>query len=654
MLKNVTPALSPDTASTVQQLPGFDRSEIEQSVVARFEFVVSQAADLPAVNSHGRVLRYGQLNQAVNQVAHAILARCGPGSEPIALLLDHDTPVIIALLAVLKAGKAYVALQPAHPPARLQALLTDLQTNLLITNDQQVGLAETIVAHSPSEKIHVLNLDRLPLDLPLANPGLAITPETPSAIFYTSGSTGQPKGVVRTHRFFLHRVWLETYFDQITVNDRLSQLVSASFGASIGATFSALLNGATICLYDLRQNGLDAFRQWLHQAGITSLQLPVALYRQWRETLTEHDFFPQLRLIIPTGQLFRSDVERLWQHFPATCRLISRYSSTEAGMVCRMVIHPDTVIQSAIVPVGYPLPDKAVSLLDEAGQPVGVGQVGEIVVRSRYLSIGYWRRPALTNQAFSTAPDQEQYLYHTGDLGRMSADGCLEFIGRKDDQVKIRGYRVEPGAIVAALHCLPTIRAAAVSVDETSAGEKRLIAYLVSSCKPAPTISEMRSALATLLPDYMMPATFIILEQLPLTTNGKLDYKRLPKPSGERPALDNVYRAPRTTFEERLATLWSEILGVQPIGIDDNFLDLGGHSLAATRIIAQILTQFRVDLPLRVLFETPTIAEMAIVITQHQAAQIDDQTLEQLLTTLEMSAAPAFLLNKINFSQLKN
>jgi acyl carrier protein len=359
-------------------------------------------------------------------------------------------------------------------------------------------------------------------------------------------------------------------------------------------------------------------------------------------------------LIVPTGQLFRSDVERLWQHFPATCRLISRYSSTETGMVCRMVIHPDTVIQSAIVPVGYPLPDKEVSLLDEAGQPVGVGQVGEIVVRSRYLSIGYWRRPALTDQVFSTEPDQDQRLYHTGDLGRMSADGCLEFIGRKDEQVKIRGYRVEPGAVVAALHCLPAIRAAAVNVEETQPGEKRLIAYLVSSSKPAPTISKMRSDLAALLPEYMIPAAFILLEQLPLTTNGKLDYKRLPKPNGERPTLATVYRAPRTTFEEILATLWSEILGVQPIGIDDNFLDLGGHSLAATRIITQILTQFRVDLPLRALFEAPTIADMAIVITQHQAARMDDRALEQLLTTLEMSTPPPFLLNKIDFSNLQN
>ncbi|MCX6048595.1 MAG: non-ribosomal peptide synthetase [Chloroflexi bacterium] len=633
---STTEPTSRTTGPVQRHLPGFALSEIEQSVIDRFEFIVNECTDRPAVCSRGQMLSYGELNNAVNQTTHAILAHCGPGSEPIALLLDHDTPVIIALLAVLKAGKAYVALEPMHPQAKHQALLTDLQPRLLITNDQHRVLAETMVAESPLEKIMILNVDRLPADLPLVNPGLAITPETPIAIFYTSGSTGQPKGVVRTHRFFLYRVWLETHFDQININDHFSQLISASFGSSISHTFGALLNGATLWLYDLRQNGLGAFRQWLHESGITTLQLPVAFYRQWVETLTHHDFFPQLRLVIPTGQLFRRDVERLWQHFPTTCHLISRYSSTETGMVCRMVIHSDTVIQSAIVPVGYPLPNQEVSLLDEVGQPVDIGQVGEIVVRSRYLSAGYWRRPGLTNQTFSATPNDAQLLYHTGDLGRMTADGCLEFIGRKDEQVKIRGYRVERSEVSAALHCLPGIRAAAVTVNENSVGEKQLIAYLVATGDPAPTTSEVRSGLAALLPDYMIPTSFIMLDQLPLTANGKLDRQRLPQPASERPALAKPYRAPRTAFEATLARLWSDILGVQPIGIDDNFLDLGGHSLAATRIVMRILSHFRVDLPLGALFEAPTIADMAIVITQRQVAQLDDNELQQLRATLEM------------------
>jgi acyl carrier protein len=262
--------------------------------------------------------------------------------------------------------------------------------------------------------------------------------------------------------------------------------------------------------------------------------------------------------------------------------------------------------------------------LDETGREVGADQVGEIAVRSRYLALGYWRRPDLTEAAFIPDPrDGDQRLYLSGDLGMMRPDGCLVHMGRKDFQVKIRGYRVEVGEIEAALLGLDSIRAAVVVAQAGEAGEQWLVAYAVPVAGVAPTVSELRRALSQTLPDYMMPSAFVFLEALPLLPNGKIDRRTLPTPNRTRPALDVSYVAPRTPVESNLAGIWADVLNVQPIGIHDRFLELGGHSLLATQILSRVMETFGVEFSIRALFENPTVAEMAEVIARRQAAQAD-------------------------------
>ena len=593
----------------------FKKEEVEGSIPDRFEFIVSQNAERLAVKTKSYTLTYAALNKAANRVARAILAQGGAGEEPVALLLGHDAPMIVALLGVLKTGKIYVALDPAQPRARLAHILKDLKTRFIITNHKTLSLAQELV----QGRYQLVNIDELDLSLLDDNLDISISPDNLAGIFYTSGSTGQPKGVMRNQRDILYRTWFETNEDQICADDKISLLYSCSFGASTTDIFNALLNGARLCLYDVRETGLVPLTNWLIQEEITFFHIPVAFFRQFLDTLTGTEKFPKLRQVTPSGGLFKADVERFRKHFPPACILINRLASSETGMVSRLVIDQKCVISSNVAPVGYPVPDKEVLILNETGEVVGFNQIGEIAVRSHYLSPGYWGKPELTRKAFSWDPKGgAQRIYRMGDLGRMRPDGCLEFLGRKDFQVKIRGYRVELSEVEAGLHNLDSVGEAVVVAQESQAGEQRLVAYVVPTSQPGPTTSSLRSALVEILPDYMIPAIFMVLDQLPLTLNGKLVRSALPAPGRTRPDLATSFVSPQTPLEETLADIWAQVLELEQVGIHDNFFDLGGHSLLATRITSRVLNHLQVELSPKTLFEAPTVAGMAIIIAQEQ------------------------------------
>jgi hypothetical protein len=296
----------------------------------------------------------------------------------------------------------------------------------------------------------------------------------------------------------------------------------------------------------------------------------------------------------------------------------------------------ETKIPADIVPVGYPVEDMEILLLDDDGKVVGFNQSGEIAIRSPYLALGYWQEPDLSGAAFQSDPEGGTLrIYRTGDLGFMGPDGCLTHLGRKDFQVKVRGYRIEVGDIETALLALDMIREAIVMAGEDSRGEKRLVAYVVPTGEPAPAISALRRALSGKLPDYMIPSAFVFLDALPLTPNGKVDRHALPAPAPARPQLDTPYVAPRTPIEQVLARIWAEVLGLDQVGIHDNFLDLGGNSLLAGQVISRVIRSFQVELPVRSLFESPTVADMAVVITQNQAAKVGQEELARMLAELE-------------------
>lgn len=589
----------------------FLKEEIERSIPARFELIANKYAERTAVKSANFEFTYDTLNKFANRVAQAIIGQFGTDENPIVLLCDHDAPIIAAILGVLKAGQVYVALDPLEPVARSSFILEDLQTKLIIADANNLTLARKL-AHSMCQ---VLTIDEIKAASSDQNLDLLIPSDKLAGVFYTSGTSGQPKGVERNHRFILHRIWLEANDYHIGPNDNFSLIHSCGFGASLTDIFDALLNGAKLSLYDIKEAGIDPLSSWLKREEITFFHSPSALFRQFINLLTEKDFFPKMRQITPSGRLYKRDVMRIRKHIPTDCILIQRLASTETGMITRFKIDQNSVLTANVVPVGYPVEDKEILILDDAGRSLDFNCVGEIAVKSRYLASGYWRRPDLTQKAFlRDAEEPDKFVYRLGDLGRMRADGCLELFGRKDFQVKIRGYRVEPGEIEAALLNLEFIKEAAVIAQANQAGDKRLVAYVVPAGQTKLTASILRSALVKKLPDYMIPTAFVMLGKLPLTARNKLDRKALPDPGRTRPELEELFAAPQTSFEKTLAKIWSEVLNIEPVGVNDNFFELGGQSLLAALAVSRIRATFQVGLSLRTLFDSPTISALATAI----------------------------------------
>ena len=324
----------------------------------------------------------------------------------------------------------------------------------------------------------------------------------------------------------------------------------------------------------------------------------------------------------------RHDVDAYKRHFPSHCRLLLDLTATETGTISRCIIDKDTPLPEVVAPVGYPLDDVHLALLDEKGTPVRENEKGEIVVTSRYLSPGYWRRPDLTQAAFIPSSVQAaEVCYHTGDMGKRLADGCLVHLGRKDAQVKIRGFRVEVVEIETVLQDHPDIADAVVlPIDDLDSG-LRLAAYFIPRRQPGPVSSLLTTFVRTRLPDYMVPSAFIALDAFPLTVSGKVDRRALPLPGSCRPELDTPFVSPRTPIEQTLATLWAELLGLDRVGVHDLFLNLGGHSIIAMQLIARVHQLFQVEIPLRDLLEAATVEAMAITITLYLLDEDSAETL---------------------------
>ena len=630
---DVPPEALQERSAVPKPAVAFKTTDIEQSIPERFERLVQKHPDRPAIKSRDQALTYDELNRAGNRVAQAILARHGEGEEPIAVLLEQGIPALVTILGVLKAGKFYVPLDPSYPRARLAATVEDANASLIVTNNSNLPSAMAF-AH---EARHILNIDDLDANLPDRNPGLSIRFDALAYLFYTSGSTGWPKGVVQNHRNVLHQIM--TYSNGLTISgdDRLTLLHSHSFSASRLDIFGALLNGAALFPLPVTQEGTVNLAQWLLEEEITLLHWVPTAFRQFIDGLSGHEQFPKLRLIVLGSEsLSLADVELYKKHFAPSCVLVNRYGTTETGNVRWYFIDKQTQIPTDVVPVGHAIEDTEVFILDETGNELGNHQVGEIAVKSRYLAPGYWRQAELTRTAFLSdplAPDKK--IYRTGDMGYMLPDGCMVHVERKDFQVKIRGHRVEVGEIEKALREHTAIREAVVMAREKTTGDKRLVAYFVVGQETPPTVSALRGFLEARLPSYMIPEFFVPLESLPLTPNGKLDRDALPPLDGVRPAMDAPIAEPRTPVENALAQIWSELLGVSRIGVHDNFFDLGGHSLLAGKIISRVIRTFKVEITFREFFELPTVAHMAKIIGLN-ATNLGDEQLIGILNELDL------------------
>jgi amino acid adenylation domain-containing protein len=609
----------------------FPVEDVETSIPERFEQMVRLYPDQLAVKMGDRALTFEELNGATNRIAHAILEKRGPGSEPIALLFEHGIDVIAAIFGVLKAGKFFIALNPAFPEPRNLRALEDSGAPLIVTNYRHKALVESLGrGFFPSLEIETLG-ENYPRDPVFHHPAGDI-----AVLTYTSGSTGEPKGVVQTHQHLLHSFRIQTDEMRITIHDRVSLLHSLSFATAYSNLMAALLNGAALFPLDLKAVASGELTRWVGDQNITVLHLPPTSFRQFAESIGAKEQLHQLRLIRLSGApITQGDFDLYKSRFPAGTLLNITMGSTEVRGICSAVLDQTFSFPAEGAPVGYGRPGKQILILDDLGREVENGCVGEIAVRSKYVDAEYWD-PSMRDKALTQrTTEMDQDLIHlTGDLGKKLDDGFVIHLGRKDFMVKIRGYRVELGEIERALLTHPEVKDAGVVAWDQEPGEKYLVAYVVPRESNALTVNELRGFLKEKLPDYMIPAIFMFLDSLPLT-NGKLDRTALPRPDHKRPNLQQPYAPPQDEVETRLVQIWEEILNVRPIGIHDNFFDLGGHSLAATRVISRLIQTFQLELPVKALFDAPTVAEMAAIITENQAKRASDSELAQMLREVE-------------------
>ncbi len=499
---------------------GFDRAELDQSIVTRFTRVVAESAGRTAVFGAGDELTYGALDARTNQLANAILDRTRPGKGCVAFLVDHSPDMIVCAFAILKAAKAYLCIHPTMPLSVQGDIIGDAAPDLLITNARYLGgIRELAIARD----LPILCLEDIDARYSDAAPAVSILPGDPAAIFYTSGSTGRPKGVLISHRTLLHRAWLCVQYDRPGVGDRLSLLTSCSFASSQADLFGALLNGATLEPYDIASQGLGRFGAWIDQRGITILHPPVVLFRRYLATLKGSDLHRSVRLVALAGEAVTlADIQSWRQRFALSCGLNHRFSSTEAGHIAVACIAPHETRAAELARKPGAVADKHLSI-ERDGEVAPAGVAGELVVRSAFLADGYWRRAQSVDDPFQPATEGSgEASVRTGDIGRLLADGSFEFLGRQDNQVKIRGYRVELHEIEQALLAFPAIREAAVIAD-TLDDKSILTAFVVPVPGAVVEVKALRSLLWALLSPWKIPSRIHVIEALPLTATGKID-----------------------------------------------------------------------------------------------------------------------------------
>jgi amino acid adenylation domain-containing protein len=594
----------------------FELNGIDQSIADRFQQQVRKYPHHVAIKSKDQTITYLELNQFANQISRAILAQCKNETGVIGLLLEKNVAMIAAMLGVLKAAKVYVPLDPAHPASRLAAILEDAETGIIITNNRFLSLAQQL-AHDGRQ---VLNIDEDHSTFSVDDIGLPIAPDAPCYIIYTSGSTGEPKGVVQNHRNVLHNIKRHTNSLHLCASDRMTLLASCATGQAVTGIYGALLNGAALYPFDVKEEGFTPLARWLAQNEITVYHSSATLFRTFGEFLSGEEDFSKLRFVkIGSEPVSKREVELYQKHFSADCILVNTLSSTETGAVRQYMMDKNTTIRASIVPVGFPFDGLRVRLLDESGQEAAVDAVGEICIESLYLSPGYWRKPELNSRTFSVSAGAEgRRIYRSGDLGRIDREGCLTYIGRKDSRVKIRGFTVEIGEVEVALRSVADIADLAV-VAQYSGSEQRLVAYVVPRQRLELSPTAIRKHLSEMLPEFMIPSVYVSMKELPRTPAGKLDRSALPSPQATRPMLDTSLVAARTHLEERIAALWKDVLGVSPVGVNDNFFELGGTSLKAAQVLSRLHREYNADVSMRRFFEAPTVAGLAEALVHKNA-----------------------------------
>ncbi|MBD2385061.1 non-ribosomal peptide synthetase/type I polyketide synthase [Cylindrospermum sp. FACHB-282] len=587
-----------------------------------------------AIRQHSRTWTYGELALAAQGIAQVLISDGLQQQDVVALCGNRTFGLIASILGIFLGKAVLVTLDPNLPPQRQRLILDQTQAQYLITIGNQSLSPEVlkdglkIISVAPDTG-RIADVDILAVPLP------SLAPTDPAYIFFTSGSTGTPKGVLGTHQGIAHFIHWQRKTFEIKPDDRVAQLIGLSFDALLRDIFLPLTSGATLCLPDQDYiPGSPQILSWLEKEKISVFHTVPAVAQSWLQQVPEKVTLSYLRWAFFSGEPLTHTLVNQWrQSFPAAGNIVNLYGATETTMVkCFYPVPPQ--IPAGVLPGGFPLPDTQVLILNGNNQVCGIGELGEIVVRTPFCTLGYISEPdsssgnsVALNHAVEQVPspfvlnpfrqDMQDWVYYTGDRGRYRPDGAVEVLGRLDDQIKIRGIRVQPGEIEAMLNQYPAIAEGVVIAKQKTSGEHYLVAYIVVKSGQSVTHQELQKFLKRQLPEYMIPFSFVELDALPLTATGKVNRKILPEPinSTNQPY---EHREPRTPTEIKIVDTFKQVLHLDQVGIDDNFFELGGHSLLAAQVISRLQPEFQVNIPLKSLFETPTPTELAALVDKLQ------------------------------------
>ncbi|MCF2149906.1 amino acid adenylation domain-containing protein [Desmonostoc muscorum LEGE 12446] len=636
---------------------------LEQPINELFEKQVSETPNNIAVVHEQTKLTYQELNHRANQLA-ALLRKLGIGKgEFIGIFKDRDINFLIAILAIYKAGGAYVPIDSTYPANRIKYMLSNSEVRFLLTDSSLLNILSYLVEDC-SQLSSIICLDSLINDQTVLGdrPGLKIYNKLdfehlpsdniksindatdPAYMLYTSGSTGLPKGAIVRHDGAINHIYAQ--FDELQLTEEFCFLQSApsSTDISVWQFLAPLLIGGKTVIVDVETVAIpDKLLKVLQSEKITVVELVPALFGG----LLEYTFhleiqereLPHLKWMMVVGEPVSVSWVNKWLQIYPEIKIVNAYGPTEAADdITQFIVNQPFGENQRTVPIGKPLANLNLYILDEQMQLLPIGAPGEICVSGIGVGAGYWKNQEKTNLSFvpnpfpdarkKLPPNRQDLIYKTGDLGRWLPDGNIEFLGRIDHQVKIRGFRVELGEIETFLNQHPNVRENVVIVQEDEPGNLLIVAYVVPKIEPVPSISELRNFLKEKLPDHMLPSAFVMLENLPLAPSGKVDRKALPKPDNLRPVLETAYVLPRNEMEHTIADIWQKILKVEKVGIQDNFFDLGGHSLNVLQVYSKLREIFKPDLAITDLFKYPTITSISRYLSQEEDDSFENQSNE--------------------------
>jgi amino acid adenylation domain-containing protein len=596
----------------------------DKSVHALFEEQVELTPDAISLECRDQQLSYVQLNRRANQLAGYLRMKGIAPGRLVALCFERSVDMVVAVLGVLKAGAAYLPLDPNYPAERLQYMLEDASPQILLTQ-------ERLTPALPFTLVETIKLDGMWKEVAKyseenrVDSECGATAEDLVYVIYTSGSTGRPKGTAMAHRSMVNLMeWHRNVFGSSN-GRRVLQFAALSFDVAFQEIFSTLCTGGTLVLLDewVRRDA-RALIEFLSKHSIHRLFVPPMMLQSLADALKGSDVIPSLQDVITAGEQLRIDPE-VSEFFKRIngCRLHNHYGPTESHVVTALTMSGDPKHWPVLPSIGRPISNSQIYVLDERWQPVPIGVIGEIYIGGAGLARGYFARPELTAQRFVSSPfsaDLQTRLYKTGDVGRWRPDGMLEYLGRNDDQVKIRGYRIELGEIEAQLALHDQVKEAVVIAREDAPGEKRLVAYITQRNQDTPSVESLRSYLKTSLPDHMVPSAFVILECLPVTPSGKLSRRDLPAP-GAGTYVSQEYEAPKGEIEQAVAQIWQDLLKVGPIGRHDNFFELGGHSLHSMTLATKVGQQLHVRVSVIHVFKYSTVRDFANFVASMEREQ---------------------------------